>query len=402
VSTVLQRLEGAIRALSRALSALARRAWVRLRVRARWASARSRLAARLRRLRPLAARATGVVLASLCITAAGAAVVAVTTERVPATRIGVRRSLLGGGIEERDYAPGLYASILGWHAWDLLDARTQLCVFAPQNEGGYFPRLHVRTKDGNSAEVAVTVAYRIRPGHAHAVVRDGLRNAYRKQARVLSEKVLLAAFAELSSEDLMSTGARTERSRSARERLDEELARFHLEALAVRISGVQFPPAFEAKLQEKQLTEQSALMARAAAEVESELEPARLQKEIEVQVQRVEAEMDRRIAELRATNDRALAALELETQRYANERENAGEAAYTRAVAAGERAVLAAEALREELVGTALRGEGGRLWLAREAARNLRLERVTLNSNDPRVPLVLDLDELVDLIVPGE
>ncbi|MBK7643873.1 MAG: hypothetical protein IPJ19_12645 [Planctomycetes bacterium] len=32
--------------------------------------------------------------------------------------------------------------------------------------------------------------------------------------------------------------------------------------------------------------------------------------------------------------------------------------------------------------------------LARQAAQNLNLRSVTLNSNDPRVPLILDLDEL--------
>ena len=65
----------------------------------------------------------------------------------------------------------------------------------------------------------------------------------------------------------------------------------------------------------------------------------------------------------------------------------------------GELALREAESLRERLRNEALESAGGRLYLACEAASNLRIEKVTLNSNDPSVPSILDLDELVALLV---
>jgi hypothetical protein len=42
------------------------------------------------------------------------------------------------------------------------------------------------------------------------------------------------------------------------------------------------------------------------------------------------------------------------------------------------------------------------MMLARKAAENLNIRHVTLNSNDPRVPSVLDLDELARILVGRE
>ena len=46
----------------------------------------------------------------------------------------------------------------------------------------------------------------------------------------------------------------------------------------------------------------------------------------------------------------------------------------------------------------ALATGGGRVWLARHAAENLNIEGMTLNSNDPSVPPVLDLDRMERLL----
>ena len=47
----------------------------------------------------------------------------------------------------------------------------------------------------------------------------------------------------------------------------------------------------------------------------------------------------------------------------------------------------------------ALNTLGGRIYLARLAAENLRFESVTLNSNDPAIPSILDVDGLVKMLV---
>jgi len=168
------------------------------------------------------------------------------------------------------------------------------------------------------------------------------------------------------------------------------------------IAGVRFPGAYEAKLQEKQLTEQKALLARAAAEVEAELEASRIQRETAAEVARVEAEVAMEVERLRAASQSEISAIELAAERHRSERAADSAAERDRHVAAGELALARAEALREELLGRARATAGGRLWLAREAARNLHFERIALDSSDPRVPTFLDLDEVVALLVGRE
>ena len=64
--------------------------------------------------------------------------------------------------------------------------------------------------------------------------------------------------------------------------------------------------------------------------------------------------------------------------------------------------VTKAEALRDKLKNAALDTVGGRILQARDAAENLNFQSVTLNSNDPRVPSVIDIDALVRLLVGSE
>jgi hypothetical protein len=47
----------------------------------------------------------------------------------------------------------------------------------------------------------------------------------------------------------------------------------------------------------------------------------------------------------------------------------------------------------------ALTSEGGRIWLAREAAKQLKVDQVWLDSRDPNVPSMLDLDEMTNLLL---
>ena len=45
---------------------------------------------------------------------------------------------------------------------------------------------------------------------------------------------------------------------------------------------------------------------------------------------------------------------------------------------------------------------GGRILQARDAAENLNFTSITLNSNDPNVPSVIDIDALVDILIGSD
>ena len=98
----------------------------------------------------------------------------------------------------------------------------------------------------------------------------------------------------------------------------------------------------------------------------------------------------------------AVAKILAEAEVYDKTTRARADADYETLVADGNLAIAKAEALRDELRNRALATRGGRILLAKQAAENLRLESVTLNSNDPAVPTVLDIGALVDLLIGSE
>jgi outer membrane murein-binding lipoprotein Lpp len=274
--------------------------------------------------------------------------------------------------------------------------------FAWASEGGTRPALQVATADGEALDVAVTVPYRIRPGQAWELVRAGIKSDYEKRATAIMKRVLLARLSELTAEEFADPDARLAVSRQALASLNEELAQTFLVAEDVLIGGVYFAGGYEKKMLERQLASQvrrtaESVAARRAAEVLL----AGAQHDLAQAEARLVEEWEQRIEELRLAQEENVRAVQREVDAYDHERRRAAEAEYEQQTSAGEFALASAEALREQLMNEALETPGGRLHLAREAASKLRIKSVTLNSNDPRVPSVLDLDALVKMLIGG-
>jgi hypothetical protein len=95
----------------------------------------------------------------------------------------------------------------------------------------------------------------------------------------------------------------------------------------------------------------------------------------------------------------AVGALERESLAAIHQVQSEAKSEEVRLRAQGQLVLAQAGALSERLHNEVLEGPGGRLYLAREAAQNLNIKRVVLDPTDPRVPNILDLDELLDLLV---
>ena len=111
-------------------------------------------------------------------------------------------------------------------------------------------------------------------------------------------------------------------------------------------------------------------------------------------MKQIVVDWDGRIQERYAEGQRRIVEVQAEARFYDKTRRAEADAAASRSVAEGERALAQAEALKTELSNKTYGTEGGRLLLARHAAENLNIRSVTLNSNDPRVPSILDINEL--------
>ncbi len=322
--------------------------------------------------------------------------------RIPPGKIGVRQIDWGpgSGIVQSDYASGFSFTLSARSSWHLVDGTTRFLRFAWKNESGGYSPLEVRTMEGNTAQVSVTIPFRVRRGEAHHIVADGIKDTYGSQAKSVIESVLLQELAAYRSEELYSTNVRTTLSLRALERMNTELASLHLEALDARITGVWFPATYEKKLQEQQLDSQDTRTKMALKLLTDSAWQAKLLEEGIVREENaLKAEAAAKLEADRLTNDTELARIEREAEEYAERRRAEADAEFVRRTADGALALARAEAERERLANESLDSKGGRLMLARTAASNLRFQSVTLDSSDPRVPSILDLDELVALLV---
>ncbi len=320
--------------------------------------------------------------------------------RVTVGQIGVRQAQLGtAGVEQRDRGPGLHPSVRWLHAWHLLDARLHVAAFGLPGDPTSAPALELRTKDGNRVTLGASVVYRIRKDEAWRLVADGLEGAYRELAQQISESVLRSQLAQLDSDAFASTDARNARMAEALPGLNAKLAPLHLEAEAIQLQSVAFWVEYEKARETERLAREEARRNAALTRLEQARSGDVTAEEIESEEKRIKAEGERELAGLRATSALEIARLGAETDSAASELRSAADATYEAEVAAGELALARAEAERELSQGAALAGEDGRVWLAREAASRLKVRRVELNSSDPRVPAVLDLDAMVRLLL---
>ncbi len=324
-------------------------------------------------------------------------------QRIPAGFVGVRQDNFGAGLQVQDYPAGVYFAPRGFVTWHLVEKRTHVLDFAWDSEGGDFAPIEVRTKDGNICHLSVSMLYRVRPGEASALVRDGLRSAFPQRVRSTTEKIVLEEFGKLTSTEYADTDVRLARCAATLERLNGLLAGYHVEAESLLVTQFLFAIQYEMKLQEQQLVAQTELMTAAQRDLEANrrtfaVEEAR----IDAAGKAIRAERDAVIQRRYSEGRKRIVALEQEAKEYDRRRKVEAEAEYDRLVAQGDRVLIQAQGLKDSLANELYDSTGGRILLARRAAENLKLSRVTLNANDPRVPSVLDLDQLVLLLLGTE
>ena len=327
-------------------------------------------------------------------------------ERIEPMDVGVRQIRWGGGgIEQEDFEPGFHVGVWGYHRWFLLPRNTHWLHYSEDDRQRNTPtvrwesQLELRTKDQNTYTIDVSVPYRILSGQAWQIVAAGLRNTYpdRVQSTVLA--VLREELAELSSEDLQSTDKRLERVAGMLPLLNNKLAQFHVEAETILIRRVGFGAEYEEKLQQKQyLTQKAQLDSALALQAHEEQTTNSIEKQIVADEKEMTANWEKQIQE-ENRYDVLIAGINAEAHKYEERTRAAADASAVASRAQGQLELDRAEALRNSLRNEILNSRGGSIYLALEAADNLTLPSVTLNSNDPRVPIVLDLEELTRLLV---
>ncbi len=346
-------------------------------------------------------------------------VIGVVFERVPAAAYGVRTAKWGGGVEPKDYTMGIRLGVTGIHRWDFLPRQTHFLHFsergAPVARSSlplWSPRsgepvvedwdeaLVIRTKDNNTVTLDVSVPYRILEGHAHLIVAEGLKLIYRERVESQVKDVLRQELAALSSEELQSTEIRLARAREILGPLKQQLHAFHVEPEAILVRRVAFPKQYEERLQEKQFLNQKAKLDIALTiQAKAEQDVEQIRRQIAAAEVKRTREWEKRAQEQRSDYQVLIQQIQSEAGVYEARTRAEGEAERQIAEAEGKLEIERAAALRDELRNQALSSTGGRILLALDAVQNLNIPEVTLNSNDPAVPMLLDLGAMTRLLV---
>jgi regulator of protease activity HflC (stomatin/prohibitin superfamily) len=181
--------------------------------------------------------------------------------------VGVRRSNVGGVLEQ-DLAPGWRLEVTGLHKVVELPSTYQFLDFTDAEA------LEIRTKDNNIVSLDISLPYRITPGQAHEIVEAGNhvedgKGGYRFQrlTRDTTIGVLREHLADLQSSDFYDTDRRAKVANRTLELLNERLEPLHVEANAILIRSVFFPPAYEQQLMQIQLNAQNKLLDGARKQV---------------------------------------------------------------------------------------------------------------------------------------
>jgi regulator of protease activity HflC (stomatin/prohibitin superfamily) len=334
---------------------------------------------------------------------------ALLLKRVPPATIGVKQSNWGTGIIEKDYATGFHIGISGIHKWYMMPRKTHFIHFTESRQVArdsetdtYNAPLKIRTLDNNVVTIDVSVSYHILQDSAYKIVKEGLQASYRDRVKSKALGVLRAELPKLSSEDLQSTEMRLKQVQDTLPILNLALADFHCVAESILIRRIGFPSDYEAKLQDKQYLNQKANLDIALTlQAEEEKLVNVIDKKIQADEMKANADWEKKLQEKASEYEVLIAQIAADAEVYASRTRAEGEAGRVIAEANGQLAIEKAEALRNQLRTEALNSAGGSILLGLQAAENLNMPSVTLNSDDPAVPIILDLDQLTSLLIGG-
>ena len=322
------------------------------------------------------------------------------TTYVPLGYVGVRTqeySVFGKkGVVAEDFGPGWHRDLGPIDSWVLFDSTVQaLEMTRDPRYGSEKTRddVQVQSADGYAVSVDVTVKYRIQPDSAYKLYQDtGSGSKYQTVVRNEAQQACMGLFGRMRTEDFYAPDQRRERATEVYELLKESLGNNFVEVVDVLIRDVQFDPEYESKIRTKKLADQEVELNKSMAKAEEMKGKTEvIEAETERLVKIITKEKEAELVKMQAEADLEVATITAEYERYATEKKADADLIAAQKDAEGQLLVKTAEAEGERLRNDAMRGVGGSVLVALEAARNLKLGDVTVSSLDIDL---LNLDEM--------
>lgn len=313
------------------------------------------------------------------------------TINIPMGKVGVRIQQYGlfgqKGIIEEDFGPGWHRDLGFIDNWALYDSTVQtLEMTKEKGRGSSTGRddVKIQSADGYSISLDVTVKYRIQEGKAHKLVKDtGKGNKYKVTVRARAEQACMTFFGRMKTEDFYNPFKKRETAEDVKSFLREDLAKNFIEIIDVLIRNVEFNIEYERKIRRKKLADQEVELNKSLAAAETMRGKTQvIEAETRKLVSIVLKEKDAALIRMQATADLSIAKIEAGYKKYATEKGADADLIAAEKMAEGTRLVKKAEAEGERLRNQAMSGPGGKVMVALEAAKNLRISHATISTID--------------------
>jgi regulator of protease activity HflC (stomatin/prohibitin superfamily) len=318
-------------------------------------------------------------------------IVKATLTPIPIGIVGVRTqeyAIIGKkGVVQEDFGPGWHRALWPIDSWQYFDSTVQTLEMTRDPQRGDRKGrddVQVQSADGYAVSVDVTIKYRIEPGKAHKLYVDtGSGVRYKAIVRNEAEKTCIAQFGGMKTEDFYNPHVRRTVAKAALSSLQESLKDNYVAVLDLLIRDVQFDPEYERKIQTKKLADQE-------VEVNKSLQRSRemqgktdvIGAETKRLIKIIREEKEAELVKMRAETDLTIAEIKAKSEKYATEKRADADVYAAKKNAEGHLQVKQAEAEGERLRNLAMKGVGGGVIVALEAAKNLNLEDVTISTVD--------------------
>ena len=309
------------------------------------------------------------------------------------------------GVVEEDFGPGWHRNLPLLDTWNIFDSTVQTTEFTTEQERKQTKKIYsflsstskryldatpvggpgqveLKSKDGFTVRLDVTVKYRVALGEVHKLYQElGSEIRYKGIVRDQVQKTIRDVFGTMLTEQFYDPEVRRTKTTAATEELKAELSNNSIELIDILIRDIAFDPSYERKILDKKLADQDVELnkSRALAE-EKKGETNRIAAETEAKVRVIEQELkakqltfkadtDKKIAKINADARLTAAKLKADADLYKAELEAKGTLREKEARAEGER-----------LKAVALNAPGGENLVASELVQQLQLQDITVST----------------------
>ena len=304
------------------------------------------------------------------------------------------------GFADEDFGPGYHWNIGPLHTWTVFDITVQtLHMIADRTifQEGTRP-LEVKSKDGATVTMELSIKYRIAKGSAWQVMKDlgpgqSIDVGYKRQALTRSIRVLQESLGSMDTEDFYSPTGRASAQRNMEEALGVQFEDLHLDLIGLLIRDIQFDSAFELGIKQKALAQERQNLNIAETLAADFLgRTAKVRRETEANVVIIDEERDKQLATMTAENDRRVAAIRADFEKRVIEIRADADLYAAKKAADGIVLIRKAEADGQVLKRQAVSSSGGEVLVALEMATNLNLDTMVISTQQMNP---LDIQEIL-------